>query len=1100
MGTDINNTSIEDLSLDWDIVFDTEDTCQKESTDSVSDALVMCLTTYGKVDIEYISNVTGKNKLDVIRALKGSVYQNPLTWHEDYYEGWETADEYLSGNLMLKLKDAKAADKKYPNLFTDNINALEKVMPAPIASNEIFVTIGSPWVPTDVIDDFMDFLFGDIHALLRYYPQNSPIFDYLKTRHDEVTGTWEIPYKNRYGYHIPVGETWGTPRMGGLQILENTLNMKTIKIMDSAESDSSKSKTKRVLNKEATMAAVEKQQKMIKAFQDWIWTDIDRKARLERIFQGKYGCVQRRIFDGSFLEFPNMSKEITLYPYQKNAVARILFTPNTLLAHDVGAGKTYVLIAAGQELRRMGLSKKNMYVVPNNIIGQWKSIFLTMYPDAKLLCVDPKAFKPERRDSVLKQMRDGDYDGIIIAYSCFEQIPLSKESYKESLLEKRNLVREASLNRKNDTSGLRRKARKLSQELSKLVVSEDNYDSVYFDELGITRLFIDEAHNFKNVPIETSTSAVLGVSSSGSKKCKDMFNKVHFIQRSNGGKGVVMATGTPITNSITDAFIMQSYLQSGELAMMDLQSFDSWIGMFAERKTEFEVDVDTNSYRLATRFSKFHNLTELTALLSMIADFHPMSKQMGIPVHDGYIDTMVEKTPEFIEYLEEISSRADSVRSGHVSRKEDNMLKITTDGRKAALDMRLVDPDAISSSSSKAAACAKNVADIYFETAAAKSTQLIFCDISTPKAGFNIYDDLKQRLIALGVREEEIAFIHSAETEAKRSKLFKQVRSGEIRILIGSTFKLGLGVNVQDRLIALHHIDVPWRPADMTQREGRIIRQGNMNPKVKICRYITQGSFDAYSWQLLETKQRFISDLLAGSLADRDSSDIEDTVLNYAEVKALAVGNPLVKERVETQNELSRCLALSRNAVESRIRMEKELLDLPGKIADTRNDIQLCEQDLNHYKEWVSGNPSATSTPDKEQESAERKSFRERFNKAVSEYTFMTKEELFGTYKGFDIILPESMSPSGRYVWLSYKGRYRVTLADSEIGNMIRLDNFIEALPKKLDNLKKTQLQYEDRQRTIKEELANQESYTDWIQLLRERITEIDNILGVNKE
>ena len=611
--------------------------------------------------------------------------------------------------------------------------------------------------------------------------------------------------------------------------------MKTVSVTEEVSCPANASGKKRVINKAETVAAIEKQQKLIKTFQKWIWTDDSRKERLEIIFENNFSCVRRRIFDGSFLDFPTMSDSVKMYPYQKNAVARIIFTPNTLLAHDVGAGKTYVMIAAGQEMKRMGLSTKNMYVVPNNIVGQWKNIFASMYPNAKLLCVDPKSFAPNKREVVLERIRDEDFDGIIIAYSCFEQIPISKEYYIEELKEKKKMVSELAAQKGKATSKLKKKKEALEKALSEMALAmDDMYDTVYFDELGITRLFVDEAHNFKNVPFETKANKVLGINGSGSKRCQDMMDKVHMVQKKNGGKGVVLATGTPITNSITDAYIMQQYLQSGELAMLDLQSFDAWIGMFAERSTEFEIDVDTSSYRLATRFAKFHNLPELTSLLSSIADFHQVDESAGIPMHDGYRDALISKTPAFAAYLDDISQRADDVREGRVSRKDDNMLKITTDGRKAALDLRLVDPSATFTYQSKVARCAENVADIYFKNAQSKATQLIFCDTSTPKSGFNIYDELKTALINLGVPEAQIAYIHDAETEAKRTRLFMKVRDGEVRILIGSTFKLGLGVNIQDRLIALHHIDIPWRPADMTQREGRILRQGNVNSQVYI--------------------------------------------------------------------------------------------------------------------------------------------------------------------------------------------------------------------------------------------------------------------------
>lgn len=882
-----------DLPLDWENAFNQDVRTQGVHADSIFDGLIYSLSNLGRVDIEYISSITGEDYKTIICALKGSIYQNPETWGECFYKGWETSEEYLSGNMMRKWKAAKDANKEYNGYFADNVRAIEKVLPPTVATKDIYVTLGSPWVPADVIDDFIEYLLGDWRR--HWYSINDE--EDFHTKHDELTGTWEIPFKSRYNHDVKVTRTYGTDRINALHILERTLNMKSVAVTDEVVCNTNSSGKKRVINQSETILAIEKQNKMIKAFQKWVWEDERRKERLEMIFENNFSCVRRRIFDGSFLDFPTMSDSVKLYPYQKNAVARIIFTPNTLLAHDVGAGKTYVMIAAGQEMKRMGLSTKNMYVVPNNIVGQWKNIFSSMYPNAKLLCVDPKSFAPNKREVVLERIRDEDFDGIIIAYSCFEQIPLSKEYYMEELKEKKKLVSELAAQKGKATSKLKKKKEALEKALSEMALAmDDMYDTVYFDELGITRLFVDEAHNFKNVPFETKANKVLGINGSGSKRCQDMMDKVHMVQKKNGGKGVVLATGTPITNSITDAYIMQQYLQSGELAMLDLQSFDAWIGMFAERSTEFEIDVDTSSYRLATRFAKFHNLPELTSLLSSIADFHQVDESAGIPMHDGYRDALISKTPAFAAYLDDISQRADDVREGRVSRKDDNMLKITTDGRKAALDLRLVDSNAGFTYQSKVARCAENVADIYFKTSQTKATQVIFCDTSTPKSGFNIYDELKTALINLDVPEAQIAYIHDAETEAKRTRLFMKVRNGEVRILIGSTFKLGLGVNIQDRLIALHHIDVPWRPADMTQREGRILRQGNVNSQVYIYRYITEGSFDAYSWQLLETKQRFISGLLSGSLTTRSGADIEDTVLDYAEVKALAVGNPLVKK------------------------------------------------------------------------------------------------------------------------------------------------------------------------------------------------------------
>ena len=1096
----IREVTCMDLPLDWNNIFNSDACTQGVHAESIPDALIMSLNTLGKVDIEYISSVSGADYKTVISTLKGSIYQNPLTWNECFYKGWETAEEYLSGNLMRKWNAANEANKEYNGYFADNIKAIEMVLPPMVATKDIYITLGSPWVPADIIDDFIIYLFGEPFKYYGYRNTDEIMKEY-KTIHDEITGTWEIPYKARYNHSIAVSRTYGTDRIEALHILEKTLNMKTVSITEEVSCPANASGKKRVINKSETVAAIEKQQKLIKAFQKWVWTDDTRKERLEVIFENNFGCVRRRIFDGSFLDFHTMSKSVKLYPYQKDAVARIIFTPNTLLAHDVGAGKTYVMIAAGQEMKRMGISVKNMYVVPNNIVGQWKNIFTAMYPNAKLLCVNPKNFTPNKREAVLERIRDEDFDGIIIAYSCFEQIPLSKDYYIDALKEKKKLVSAVAACKGKATSKLKKKKETLEKKLSEIAVAmDDMYNIVYFDELGITRLFVDEAHNFKNVPFETKTNNVLGISKSGSKRCQDMMDKVHMVQKKNNGKGVVLATGTPITNSITDVYIMQQYLQSGELAMLDLQSFDAWIGMFAERSTEFEIDVDTSSYRLATRFAKFHNLPELTSLLSSIADFHQVDESAGIPMHDGYKDALISKTAAFATYLDDISQRADCVRGGRVSRKDDNMLKITMDGRKAALDLRLVDQTASFTYQSKVVRCAENVADIYFKNRNSKATQLIFCDTSTPKNGFNIYDELKTSLANLGVPEAQIAYIHDAETELKRTQLLMNVRNGDIRILIGSTFKLGLGVNIQDKLIALHHIDVPWRPADMTQREGRILRQGNTNRKVYIYRYITEGSFDAYSWQLLETKQRFIADLLSGSLTARSEADIEDTVLDYAEVKALAVGNPLVKKRVEAANELTRYLTLQRKLVDSRIRMEKELLEIPGKIEHQSDLISKCEEDLAYHHVWKAANPPVTDSKLKKDETEKRKVLRKYITCAVKSYSLETKEKTLMTYRGFDIVLPANMTLEKPHIWLVRQGKYYVELGDTETGNLVRIDNYLDAFDEYLEKLKIGLSKLKKKEIELKAELSKDENYNEQIEKYKTEVEIIDKKLGVDKK
>ena len=1073
-------TSME-LPLDWENVFADDPRTQGVHTESISDALILSLSNLARVDIEYISSITGEDYKTVICALKGSIYQNPETWNECFFKGWETAEEYLSGNLVRKWRIANEANVHYRGYFSDNVKAIERVLPSTVATKDIYVTLGSPWVPTEIIDAF-------INHILNFKGRSS----YFGTMHDELTGSWEIPHKSyqRSKSYVASTSVYGTQRLEALEILERTLNMKTVCVTDEVACSTNASGKKRVVNQQETVLALEKQQKMIAEFKKWVWKDVSRKAQLEEIFENKFSCVRRRIFDGSFLKFPTMSPSIELFPYQKNAVARILFSSNTLLAHDVGSGKTYIMIAAGMELLRMGLSKKNLYVVPNNLVGQWESIFKEMYPEASLLCVDPKDFTASKKEKTLEKIRDNNYDGIIMAYSCFDRIPLSKQFYIAELEEMRDKIQQTQKQYKKCTSGLRRKKEAIEKSLVDITLKMEEAESlICFDELGVTRLFIDEAHNYKNVPVETKTDRVLGISSGGSKKCKEMMDKVHHIQKTNNGGGVVMATGTPITNSLTDAFVMQKYLQSGELGLLDLQSFDSWIGMFAERVTEFEIDVDTSSYRLATRFAKFHNLPELTALLSSIADFHQVDKSAGIPDFLGYNDALIGKTQAFSDYLKQISERADRVRGGSVSRKDDNMLKITTDGRKAALDVRLVLPNTPYTYQSKAGRCAENVYAIYKATTPQKSLQLIFCDSSTPKSGFNMYDEMKRLLCILGVPEGEIAYIHDVETEKQREKLFAKARSGEIRILLGSTFKLGLGVNVQDKLVALHHLDIPWRPADMTQREGRILRQGNQNERVFIYRYITEGSFDAYSWQLLETKQRFISGLLSGSLIERSGSDIEDTVLDYAEIKALAVGNPLVKKRVENANELSRYYALQKKAIENHIRLEKEAMEMPARISHQEDVIEKCKADIELY------NKNAHEY-DREQ----RKILREEIFASVKENILMTTEKTIMTYQGFSIVLPINMTMEKPYIWLQGSGRYYVELADTELGVLVRIDNYLEKLCEHLEKMQENLKNMRIRQEDIQKELIRKEDYTDKIEFYTKKLEEIDKKLGVDKK
>lgn len=1070
--------------------------------DTISEGLLVSLDALGLVDIEFISSVTGEEMKTVIETLKGSIYQNPLHWEECYYKGWETSDEYLSGNLMHKIAIAKEANEEYPGLFEENIKALQGMINPELDTDEIYVSLGSPWIPTDIIDDFILHLIG-LEKVDGEYPDKAKPFlekEYA-VRHDDITGMWEIPKKTRFRssnchgrYEKANYSIWGTERMDMLYLLENILNMKTIAIFDTPDP----SKKTRILNQKETVKILEKQEKMIAEFKSWVWIDEKRKSRLQGAYCRRYGNIRKRVFDGDFLEFSDMNPEIKLEKHQRDSVARIIMTPNTLLAHDVGAGKTYTMIAAGMELRRLGKSKKNLYVIPNNVMSQWVEMFRKLYPSANILVINNRNFCLKKRTATLKRIVEEDFDAILITYSCFDMLSLSKRYYKEfyeaqlKLLDKAsaNFYSKADIDRKRAT--VNRVMEKLQEDMTR------NVCEIPFDDLGINTLFVDEAHNYKNVQISSGIMRVKGFNSQGSAKCNAMMDKVHCVQRMNNGGRVVLATGTPITNSITDLFILQKYLQDGELEFLGIQNFDSWVGMFAKKTTEFEIDIDTNSYHLASRFSKFHNVPELTNILSSIADFHRVEKAIGLPEFYGYTDSVEEGDDDFKDFIRDISTRADDVRQHRVDKKQDNLLKITTDGRKAALDMRLVDMVYGLKMDSKVMRCAENVVKIYEDTMDEKFIQMVFCDISTPKQGFNLYNELKNLLVAMGIPENEIAFIHDADTEPKKKLLFRDLRVGLVRVIIGSTFKMGLGVNVQNHLCALHHLDVPWRPADMVQREGRILRQGNTCKSVQIFRYITKGSFDAYSWQLLESKQKFISQILSGHISVREGDDVDETVLNYAEVKALAVGNPLIKQRVELINELDKYKMLHRDYIEDRMKKGKLLEELPDQILLQRRRIENTEKDIEFF--------AKNKVDYKELSYEEGDKIRSEIYKALETHVNAPFEKTVLTYQGFTVVVPARMKPkttqTGKkipFVFVKREGSYYMEI-ESKRGITKRLNNLLE----NLEDVKKREEDYLEKLLFKKEELQREVliddcSYEIEIREIADKIEEIDKELGLDK-
>ena len=1097
-----------DLPLDFENSFK-EDYRANIHCDSVADGLLFSIDALGMVDIEFISSITGEEMKTVIEKLQGSIFQNPLHWNECFYKGWETAEEYLSGNLLHKYHLAKEANEEYLGYFDANVKAIEALLEPNIATNDIYITLGSPWVPTDIIDDFILHLVGlDKDANGQYPPEAEPFLEAAyAVNHDETTGLWDIPEKTRFRkakHHGKYEEfnhgVWGTDRMDMLYLLEHILNMKTVAIHDYTGPD----KKTRILNTKETVKILEKQDKLIAEFKSWVWAEEERKKRLQGAYNRRYGNIRKRNFDGSFFEFPGLNPDIQLRPHQKNAVARIIFSDNTLLAHDVGAGKTYTMIAAGMELKRLGKSQKNMYVIPNNIMPQWRKMFLEMYPKANLLVVDRRNFNAQKRADTLNRIITEDFDAILITYSCFDMLSLSKNYYVdfyENQLERLTKAKE----RFSSEKVIERKRRMAFNTLEK--VKEDmteNVCEIPFDELGINTLFIDEAHNYKNVSLHSGIMRIRGISNQGSRKCDAMMDKVHCVQRQNGGGRVIMATGTPITNSITDLFIMQKFLQDGELEFLGIQNFDSWVAMFGKKVSEFEIDVDTNSYHLATRFAKFCNVPELTAILSSVSDFYHVDNSMGLPDFDGYSDSIARGSDDFKDYLRDISSRADDVRQKRVDKKVDNLLKITTDGRKAALDMRLIDMAYGLDVDAKVFRCAENIMNIYENSREEKLIQMVFCDSSTPKQSFNLYDELKSILVAMGMPAHQIAYIHEADSEDKKNLLFHDLRRGDVSVVIGSTFKMGLGVNVQEKLCALHHLDVPWRPADMVQREGRILRQGNLCDAVKIYRYITKGSFDAYSWQLLEKKQRFISQILSGTVCEREGDDVDETVLNYAEVKALSVGNPLIKKKVEITNEIDKLRILQRDYIISRQKKEQELAALPEKIEKQKQRIADTEADIQYYR--------ANKTDYKAMEYEEQKAIRDTIFATAKTHINQPIEKKALTYQGFDVVVPAHMmpkTPSSRnedsaqkkepipYVFVKRNGTYYMEI-ETRSGITKRLNNLLEDLPKTKIEREEALEALLKKQEILQAELSTTaESHATEIAALSLELEEIDRKLGV---
>ncbi len=1040
-------------------------------------ALFKCRRDLGRVDIEYIASLSLMSLKDVILSLEGKIYRDCSLSGSEFYKNYVIAEEYFSGNLAKKYECALRESKRFSGVYDKNIKALRSVMPPRPDPKKIYFGLGSPWIPPEYVADFVQYLYRI--SLVR----NKRICEvyYEKTIHRYVV-ILNVDVRST----VLSVKTYGTERMDMFKILDKTLNHDQIHITDLIEEDG---KIVRRLNREQTLLAEERRTRLKQAFSRWMADlPLEKKQPLYDIYYERFACIKNRSYCGDYLDFSDMCGA-TLYDYQKDAVARIIESKNTLLAHDVGAGKTFVMIAAGHIMRKTGVSKKNMYVVPNSIAAQWKHDYNYLYPEAKVLAVGPEDFTPQKREATMQKML-GDFEAIIIPYSTFELIPPEYEGVLSDVREKICNVKSAV----NDNARRLQKARikinalltKEEEHLKKQAESyralqEKNADKLNFGDLKINTLFIDEAHNYKNLPLDSSMGQIKGLNTEGSEKCADVYIKTRTVLDQNGGRGLVFATGTPITNSVADVFVMQKYLGEDILSDADVAVFDNWAGTFGEITRDYEIDVDTESYRLTARFNRFNNLEQLSKTLNLITDFHVCERD-GLPRLDRVETVLVQKTEAQKQMLSEISERVEKIRAGQVDRKTDNLLKVTTDGRKIALDVRLVgNKNVVCDAGEKIPACAQKIVEV--SKAFEETTQLVFCDIGTPKAHFNVYDELKNKLISLGFLPKEIAFVHDGNTERQREKIFDAVNSGVIRVLIGSTFKLGTGVNVQRRLIAVHHLDVPWRPSDMVQREGRLIRQGNTNENVYVFRYVTRGSFDAYSWQLLENKQRFISDLMSGVAKDSDDRQLADSVLSYAEVKALAVGNPLVKRRVEAFNELMRYKTLARESDAKRRILNEQAIELPAEINALKERLSCVRQDARAYEK----NP----------EIGDNGLIGRLISDAIAENTLGKNESFICEAGAFKLYVPAGFNRLRPYLVVCGNARYTVDIVTLGSGAAIKVQNFLKNLREYSKEIALNLEKLEIQKRQIEEELAVKDEYADIIEQLTEKLSEIDKQLGI---
>ena len=1067
------------------------------SVDTASEALAVSMGEKAQVDMEYMCSLTGKTEEEVYQELKGVIFLNPVYGYGGSDEQkYLMADEYLSGNVREKLAWAKKSAEVYPEDYKINVEALEKVQPKDLTASEIFVQLGTTWLPEEIAQQFMyEFLDTPVYARWN-----------IKVHYSKLTGEWNVEGKSYDRGNLKAYNTYGTKRVNAYKIIEETLNMKDVRVFDYIEDADGKKKA--ILNKKETAIAQSKQELIKQGFQDWVWRDPERREKLVRLYNEKFNSIRPREYDGSHIVFSGINPEITLREHQKNAVAHILYGGNTLLAHAVGAGKTYEMTAAAMESKRLGLCNKSLFVVPNHLTEQWAAEFLQLYPAANILVATKKDFEMKNRKRFCGRIATGDYDAVIIGHSQFEKIPMSIERQRAVLQQQLDDIVEGIADIKRNRGDrfsvkqLEKTKRSLQTKLEKLNDQSRKDDVVTFEELGIDRLFIDESHYYKNLYLYTKMRNVGGIAQTEAQKSSDLFMKCRYLDEITGGRGVVFATGTPISNSMVELYTIQRYLQYKTLQEHDLQHFDAWASSFGETVTAVELTPEGTGYRAKTRFAKFNNLPELMAMFKQVADIKT-ADMLNLPVPEvEYHNIAVKPSQVQKEMVASLGERAERIRGGGVDSSVDNMLKVTNDGRKLALDQRMMNPMLPDEESSKVNACVNEVFRIWEENSDKKLTQLLFCDLSTPKGEgeFSVYTDIRKKLIERGIPETEIKFIHEADTEVKKQELFKKVRRGEVRILMGSTQKMGAGTNVQNKIIASHDLDCPWRPADLEQRAGRTVRQGNENPTVGLYRYVTEGTFDAYCWQLVEGKQKFASQIMTSKSPVRSCEDVDATALSYAEIKMLAADNPHIKEKMDLDIQVQKLRLLKSNYLSEKYELEDKIIKYyPKTIAQTKEMIAGLEKDISLAKEHPKPlDDTFVGVEVKGVSYSEKADGGQRIIDACKEMTSPDPVPL-GKYRGFDLEL--SFEPFEKAYQVKIKGSLSrsISLGTDAIGNITRIDNAIEKISERLEEKKQELSTLEQQFDTAKAEVEKPFDKEEELTEKTNRLNVLNGLLNVDK-